>query len=177
MIKEVFKKNFPFTEEFSYSYKSTKYIDVITTTTKDSDLIFEFKVSNFDEPFIGKISRKLFEDYDDYTRFFTYLNQNNHESAFLSSGFQSLEIYKIWDIFVASPFQKLGIGAELLKHAEKIARDWNAKVIVVECLSSNYPAFRFFQKNNFLITGFNLVNNSRNDLKRHNFLILMSKLL
>ena len=95
----------------------------------------------------------------------------------MSIGFLSLDILKVWDIFVEPTFQNLGIGSELLQHAESIAKNWSAKIIVVEFTSNNYPAFKFFQKNKFLITGFNLVHRSRYDLKKHNFLIQMSKLL
>ena len=177
MIKEVFRQNFPFGNDFNYSYKSTKYLDVLTRSGEDGNLVFEFKVKNFYRPFIGKQAINLLNDYDDYTRFFTYVNQNNHESAFIAIGFQSVDIYRIWDIFVEPPFQHLGIGTEMLKHIEKIARGWSAKVIVVECRSSNYPAIRFFQKNKFLITGFYLVHKSRNDLIKHDIQLQMSKLL
>lgn len=181
MIKEIFRQDYVNDSKIIFSYKSTKYLDVDTEVDFHKNLIFEFKVKSLDKPKEGKIIKDYFNDYDEYTRFFTYVNQNNHESAFLAIGFQnqnqSLDIYKIWDLYVDPAFQNLGIGTELLKHAERIAREWKAKALVVECRSGNYPAINFFQKNNFLITGFNLLHTSRTDLKRHNFLIMMSKLL
>jgi ribosomal protein S18 acetylase RimI-like enzyme len=177
MIKEIFRQNFQFKKELVFPYKSTKYLDVVTNPDNMGNLVFEFKIKDFDKPFFGKIVRKLFNDYDQFTRFFSYVNQNDHESAFLSIGFQTIDIYKIWDIFVEPTFQNLRIGTELLKYAEKIAREWSAKVLVVECQSSNYPAINFFQKNNFLITGFNLVHKTLGDLKKHDFLVMMSKIL
>ncbi len=177
MIKEVFRQDFPLNKNLVFTYKSSKYLDVIIKSEQDINMTFEFKVKEFNEPFNGKITRNLSKDYDEFARFFSYFNQNNHESAFLSIGFQSIDIYKIWDIYVEPSFQNLGIGTELLKHSEKIARQWSAKAIVVECQSSNFPAIKFFQKNNFLITGFDLVHYSRDDLKKHDFLVHMTKIL
>lgn len=177
MIKEVFRKNFPSDTKIHFTYNSSKYLDVETKSGEETNLIFEFKVKNFDKPFVGNVIKDFFKDYDDYTRFFAYVNQNNYESAFMAIGFQSIDIYKIWDLFVDPAFQNLGIGTELVRYAEKIAKEWSAKAIVVECRSSNYPAINFFQKNKFLITGFNLVQISRDDFKRHNFVVTMSKLL
>lgn len=177
MIKEIFKENFPFNKEFVFLYKSTKYLDVISKYNEDNNLVFEFKVKEFKEPFVGKYTRKLFEDYKGNSRFFVYLNQNKHESAIFSIGRLPIDICKIFDIFVEPTFQNLGIGTELLRIADAIAKKWSAKAIVIEIQSNNFPAIRFFQKNGYMITGFNLINNSRDDYKRHDFLILMSKIL
>lgn len=177
MIKEIFKQSFPPDENLVFTYKSSSYLDLITKTETDVNLTFEFKVKQFSEPFSGKIIRKISEDYDEYTRFFSYYNQNYHETAFLAIGFQSMDIYKIWDIYVEPSFQSLGIGTELLKHTEKIARQWSAKAIVVEVQSSNFPAIQFFQNHKFLITGFDLVHHSKDDFKKHNFLVHMTKIL
>ena len=177
MIKEIFDQEFPFNRDVSFTYTSNKYLDIITNYNDEGNLVFEFTVKNFDKPFSGKIIRKSMDDFKEYPRFFAYVNQNGHKSGYLSVGFQSLNIYKIWDVLVEPSFQHLGIGTELVKYAERQAKEWSAKVIIVECPSSNYPAIKFFQKNNFNITGFNLIHNSRDDLKKHDFLIIMSKLI
>ena len=176
MIKEIFRKDFPFNKEIIFSYKSTRYLDVITKS-EENNFVFEFKIKEFPQPFIGKVVNNLFEDYKENCRFFVYLNQNKHETAVLSVGFQPLDICRIWDFYVEPSFRNLGIGHQLLEHAYTIAKEWSARVLVVQCQSSNYPAIKFFQKNGFLITGFDLIHNSRNDLRRHDFLLMMSKLM
>lgn len=177
MIKEVSRQNFPFKKEFDIIYKSAKYIDIVTSSSSENNLVFEFKVFPFTTPFNGKIVRKLFDDYNENTRFFVYLNHNDYESAILSIEVYPGSICKILDIIVEPTFQNLGVGTELIKHVEKIARENLARVINIECQSSNYPAIRFFQKNKFQITGFNLIHKSKDDLKNHDFIIQMSKLL
>ena len=177
LIKEVTRQNFPFKKEFDIIYKSTKYLDIVTSYSPEKNLVFEFKVFYFPNPFSGKVVRKLFEDYNENTRFFLYLNHNDYECAILSIEIKSPDVCKILDIIVEPTFQNLGVGTELVKHVEKIARENSARVIVIECQTSNYPAIRFFQKNKFQITGFNLINKSRDDLKNHDFIIQMSKLL
>ncbi len=180
MIKEIFKEDYPDNKQVLFTYRSNKYFDIIKRLSKDGDggWIFELKIKQFKETFEKKLIENLFADHKENTKYFVYLNQNGHEIGIISIGNQMWNnLCRIWDIYVQNSFQNLGIGTELLKHAEKLAKEWNCRGIVLECQSSNYPAIKFYLKNGFTLTGFDLINYSNDDLSRHEVRLEMSKLL
>lgn len=179
MIKEIFQEEFPDNKQVVFTYRSKKYFDIIKKLSMDEGWTFELKIKEFDKPFTKKVVENLFRDYKEEGRYFVYLNQNGHEIGTLSIGNQKWNnTARIWDIYVQSSFQNLGIGTELMNHAEKIAKEeWHSRAVVLECQSSNYPAIRFYMKNGFTLTGFDLINYSNSDLKNHEVRLEMSKLL
>ena len=179
MIKEIFKADFPDNKQVTFTYRSKKYFDIIKKLSLDEGWIFELKIKEFDKVFEKKVIQNLFKDYTEETKYFVYLNQNGHEIGTLSIGNQKWNnVARIWDVFVQSSFQNLGVGTELMKHAEIIAREkWHNRAIVLECQSSNYPAIKFYMKNGFSLTGFDLINYSNDDMKNHEVRLEMSKLL
>lgn len=178
MIKEIFEKDFPDNKPIMFVYKSKKYFDIIKKLSMDEGWVFELKIKEFDQPFEKKLADSLFKPYKEDTRYFAYLNQNGHEIAVMSVGYQAWNnVTRIWDIYVQTSFQNLGVGTELLKHAEVIAKEGKSRAMVLECQSSNYPAIKFYMKNGFSLTGFDLISYSNEDLQRHEVRLEMSKLL
>lgn len=178
MIKEIFKEDFPDNKQVQYTYRSTKYFDFIKRLSKEGGWIFELKIKDFEKPFEKKLVENLFSDYKENAKYFVYLNQNGHEIGTISVGNQKWNnCCRVHDLYVQNSFQNLGIGTELLKHAEILAREWNNRAIILECQSSNYPAIKFYLKNGFTLTGFDLINYSNEDLAKHEVRLEMSKLL
>ena len=178
MIKEIFRDDFPDNKQVLFTYRSNKYFDIVKRLSLDEGWTFELKIKEFDQTFEKKLVRNFFQPYKENTRYFQYLNQNGHEIGVISVGNQNWNnLCRIWDIYVQPSFQNLGIGTDLLKHAENIAKEWNNRGIVLECQSSNFPAIKFYLKNGFSLTGFDLINYSNDDVLNHEVRLEMSKLI
>lgn len=178
MIKEIFEKDYLDNKEILFVYKSKKYFDIVKKLSINEGWTFELKIKEFDQPFEKKLIENLFQPYKENTRYFAYLNQNGHEIGIMSVGHQTWNnVTRIWDLYVQASFQNLGVGTELIKHAENVAKENKSRALVLECQSSNYPAIRFYMKNGFSLTGFDLINYSNVDLQRHEVRLEMSKLI
>ena len=178
MIKEIFEENFPDNKPVQFIYSSTKYYDIIKKLSKEEGWIFELKIKDFQKPFKKKEVVQLFNDYKENTRYFEYLNQNGHEIGVIAVGHQKWNnLCRVWDIYVQNSFQNLGIGTELMKHAEMLAKEWSCRAIILEVQSCNYPAIKFYMKNGFTLSGFDLINYTNDDMKNHEVRLEMSKLL
>jgi ribosomal protein S18 acetylase RimI-like enzyme len=68
-----------------------------------------------------------------------------------------------------------GIGTKLLQFAEKLAREWKCRSIVLETQTSNYNAIKFYEKNGLSISGLDLNFYSNKDVKNHEVRLEMSK--
>ena len=178
MIKEIFKEDFPDNKQVLYTYKSKKYFDISRKLSLEEGWTFELKIKEFDKPFEKKVIENLFTQYKENARYFEYFNQNGHEIGVLSVGFQKWNnVTRIWDIYVQPSFQNLGVGTDLLRHAEEVAKEWHTRAVVLECQSSNYPAIKFYMKNGYSLTGFDLISYSNEDQLRKEVRLEMSKLL
>ena len=179
MIKEIFEKDWPDNKDILFTYRSTKYIDLIKRLSKDGNgWVFEFKTKDFETPYEKKQVEKLFSDYKENTKYYVYLNQIGHEIGVISVGYQHWNnLCGFWDIYVEPSFQNLGIGSELMSHAESLANEWHCRAMVLEVQSCNFPAIHFYLKNGFNFSGFDLINYSNDDVYKHEFRMEMSKLL
>lgn len=178
MIKEIFQNDFPDNKQVLFTYRSKKYFDIVRKLSMEEGWTFELKIKEFDRPYEKKQIDNLFQPNKENTRYFAYYNQNGHEIGTLSVGNQLWNnVARIHDIYVQSQFQNLGIGTELMKHAEKVAKEWKNRAIVLECQSCNYPAIKFYMKNGFALSGFDLINYSNEDIQKHEVRLEMSKML
>jgi ribosomal protein S18 acetylase RimI-like enzyme len=176
-VIEIFEKDYPDNKQVLFTYSSKYFYDVSRKLTTNG-WIFELKVKEFYDVFEKKQMEELFQPYKENTRYFSYHNQNGHEIGVISIGKQEWNnVCRIWDIYIQSQFQKLGIGSELVKYAEKLAVEWKCRAIVVECQSSNFPAIKFYMKNGFTLAGFDLYNYSNDDQQNHEVRLEMIKLM
>lgn len=65
------------------------------------------------------------------------------------------KIALIQDIVVSRQFRGLGIGSRLLSIARRWAQEQDAKQLMVEVPTKNYPAIEFFQNRGLRFCGFN----------------------
>ena len=67
----------------------------------------------------------------------------------LYPSFSSVSMKRLWilnDLFVSPAARKRGVGAALLRRAEKFARQTNAKGLELETWVNNLPAQRLYEK-------------------------------
>ncbi len=70
------------------------------------------------------------------------------------------------DLYVQLEYQGQGIGSSLKDFAIRRARELEARSVVVETQTSNYPAIHFYLKNGFSIVGFNTISYSNEDISK-----------
>ena len=110
--------------------------------------------------------------------YFVVYNDNDEEIAYLVVAKQEWNnILRVWDIGIDPQFQRQGIGKQLIQYAEKRAKEWKCRAVVLECQSSNYPAIQFYLSCGFSLSGFDLINYTNDDVKRHEIRLEMSKKL
>ncbi|WP_261511212.1 GNAT family N-acetyltransferase [Chryseobacterium paludis] len=70
--------------------------------------------------------------------------------------------YYIENILIDEKFRGQDIGKQLLKKANREARNLKCRIVELETQNTNYPAIKFYQRAGFALTGINtkLYNNS-----------------
>lgn len=72
---------------------------------------------------------------------------------------------KIWcgryleidNLVVDSAQRSAGIGGQLIRHLENVARDRNCQVVVLDSYTSNHPSHRLYHRLGFEIWGFHFI--------------------
>lgn len=86
-------------------------------------------------------------------------------------------IARLWDINVNEENRRKSIGKKFLEFGLAKAKEWKCRAIVLECQSSNYPAISFYLKNDFKLTGLDLIAYSNQDIEKHEVRLEMSRKL
>ena len=178
-IKRIFSSEYPNNKKILFTYRSDYYYDIsIRYKPENMGWIFDWSKKEFDKPFIKHLEEDFFTTYKENAEYYCALSENGDEIGFLCVGYYSWNNKAVlWDIYVDSSYQRLGIGTTLIKFAEQRAKAFNSRVIVLECQSSNYNAILFYKKHGYELTGFDLLKYSNHDSEKHEIGLEMSKLL
>ena len=178
-IKQIFKKDYPNNKKELFTYISKYYYELnLTKKPKDEGWIFEWIIKPFKEPYIKKGEGVLFEDFKKNAEFYMLLNDEEHEIGVLViEKVQWNNTTQIWDIIIDPKYQRCGFGTNLLEFAEKRARLWGCRAMVLECQSSNYNTIRFYLSYGFELIGFDLISYSNQDIQKHEVRFKMGKKL
>ena len=84
---------------------------------------------------------------------------------------------RIWDIFIDPQYQRQGIGTKLMQLAEKRAREWKCRALILECQTSNVKAINFYLKCNYELIGCDTICYSNNDIEKNEVRLEMAKFL
>lgn len=82
---------------------------------------------------------------------FIAMNDNGSAMGFthLYPLFSSTRMSKLWllnDLYVNSNYRKLGVGEALIERAKQLAKDTNARGLMLETASDNFPAQKLYEK-------------------------------
>jgi ribosomal protein S18 acetylase RimI-like enzyme len=177
-IQQIFPKDFPKNKKIRFQYESNFFFDVINEE-KENGLGWSFELIKkpFKKKFVKDIYEFLFEDHKENAEYFIIYNDQDVEIGQLSIGLQKFNNRtRIWDIYVSSTYQNQGIGSKLIEFAENKAKEWKSRCLVLEVQSSNYPAIKFYEKNGFNISGFDLNFYSNTDIRKNEVRFEMSKI-
>ena len=179
LIKRIFPSEYPNNKKIIFAYQSNFYYDIkIHFKPENLGWIFDWSAKQFNTPFVKHLEENFITDYKENAEYYCVLTENGGEVGFLCIGYSSWNNKAVlWDIYVDSSYQRLGIGTQLINFAEQRAKSFGSRVIVLECQSSNYNAIMFYKKNGYELTGFDLLKYSNQDMKINEIGLEMSKLL
>jgi len=148
-----------------YRYTSTHYCD-LSIRHEPQRWAVEFVLKPFEKP-VEKVSEsRFFEDFVEEPRAFAAL-LDGEQVGWLETGHQKWNNrMRIWEILVKEGFRRQGIGALLMDHAVKMAREKDARALVLETQTCNAPAIDFYLKHGFELIGFDSTAYTNQDIDR-----------
>lgn len=148
-----------------YRYVSNGYYDVSFARDAGSWVI-ELSLKPFAEPFEKVFEERFFEKHIEEPRVFA-AETKNKRVGWLELGYANWNNrMRVWDISVEENFRRKGIGASLMNHAVKVAKERGARMLVLETQSCNVPAINFYLKFGFELIGFDVAAYSNKDVER-----------
>ena len=83
----------------------------------------------------------------------------------------------IWALFVDKAWRGQGLGARLLREAEKWATRKKFRALALETQSNNLPAIHFYRRHGYDIAGFDHYFYTNHDIENKEVALFMYKLL
>jgi len=172
-------ENHPNGKKALFSYSSDKYYELVISenASKENGWHIELNLRNFESVFSKSMEVEIFEPYKENLECYI-AEQNGTEAGIISFGLQKWNnVLRIWDLYVSGEQKRKGVGTKLLNLAKKRASEINARAIVLETQTSNFPAIQFYRKNGFELNGFDKICYSNNDINTKDLRLEMSFLL
>jgi ribosomal protein S18 acetylase RimI-like enzyme len=148
-----------------YRYVSDSYYDV-SIDCDASCWVIKLSLKPFAEPFEKVFEEKFFEKHIEEPRVFA-AETKSKQIGWLELGYDSWNNrMRVWDISVEENCRRKGIGALLMNHAVKVAKERRARMLVLETQGCNVPAINFYLKFGFELIGFDVAAYSNKDVER-----------
>lgn len=175
-IVELKEKDFPTGKKVRFSYDSEKYYDVVSLNN-ESDWTVRLELKKFEKPVHKSMMVEIFQDYKPELECFV-LFKNKIEAGIISFNHEKWNnVVRIWDLYIHKEFQRIGIGRRLMDIALHRAKELEARAMVLETQTSNYPAIQFYLKYGFRFTGIDTINYTNQDILRKEVRLEMGLLL
>lgn len=163
-IKELQEKDYPNGKQVTYEY-TTRYCYTVKKTKNGENMCFELQKIKLNKTFHKQLTGNLFE-YDDCNYY--ALIENGLEMGVLALSFQEWNnSIVVEEIHINRNSQRQGLGKVFMDYIKEQAISYNARIIMLETQTMNYPAIQFYKKNGFEIIGFNLQSYSNCDLENN----------
>ncbi|MCK4271257.1 GNAT family N-acetyltransferase [bacterium] len=163
--------------KFYYHYISDKYYKVIYSETEDGWTI-RFKLTETAENIVKDYDELLSADWmenetEGGCQIFG-INDNDKIVGWLTVG---KEIWtrrlRMFEIFVAEDYRDKGYGKILIEKAKEVAKNVDARSIILETQTNNYNAIEFYKNFGFKLFGCDLSCYHNNDIERNEVRIEM----
>jgi ribosomal protein S18 acetylase RimI-like enzyme len=175
-IVELKEKDFPNGKKVRFSYDSEKYYDVISENNA-SNWSVHMELKEFDKPVHKSMVVEIFQDYKPDLECFALL-KNDTEAGIISFNHEKWNnVVRIWDLYIQKEYQRIGIGRRLMDIALHLAKELEARALVLETQTSNYPAIQFYLKYGFRFRGIDTINYTNQDILRKEVRLEMGLLL
>jgi ribosomal protein S18 acetylase RimI-like enzyme len=151
--------------QIDYEYVSHAYYDVRLWREKDSWKA-ELIKKTFSEPFTKTFPGRFFEPHVEEPKVFS-AKLDELQVGWIEVGYQKWNnIMRVWEFLVKEEYRRRGIGTLLMNCAVKVAREKDARMLVLETQSCNAPAIDFYLKYGFELIGFDTAAYSNNDIEK-----------
>jgi len=126
----------------------------------------ELCLKPLEKPLEKRYRGRLFEEQVKEPRTFA-ATLNGEQVGWIELGYEKWNNrMRVWELLVKEEFRRKGIGAVLMKYAIKVARQREARMLVLETQSCDVPAISFYLKQGFDLIGFDLAAYTNKDIKR-----------
>ena len=119
----------------------------------------------------------LFEPYIDKPQSFAIFDRRKLVAVIEGSLDSWNNRYRVWNLNVDKKYRKEGLGSMLFKHIEKVAKDFNARGIILEVQSCNDPAISFYEKQGLHFVGLDTMSYTNEDIQNKEVRFEMGKRL
>lgn len=173
-------------DQIDPNFTSTSYLDV-EMEHRAGVLTISFTERPFETPFTKTEGYRYDTDQIELTRYRLEQSKNalvmvaEHEGRLVGILEVEAETWRntalVWALFVDKAWRGQGVGAKLLREAEKWAKRKRFRAMVLETQTNNVPAIRFYEKHGYAINGFDRYFYSNQDTEKKEVAVFMYKIL
>lgn len=146
-----------------YEYETKSYYDVSTEKSKFG-WSFSLTKKELGKKIFKSSESELFKQYVDNSRVYQ-CHVNNTEVGIIHIGYEEWsKRARIWDILVSPSHRGQKFGSKMMDRAIQDARQYGARMIVLETQSCNVPAINFYLKHGFDLVGLDTLHYTNDDI-------------
>lgn len=151
--------------EIESTYDTSHYYDVLISRNSTSWNI-QLTLKRFDTKLSKTYHGKLFEDHIQEPRVFVAL-ENGRPMGWIELGYDKWNNrMRVWEFLVKDGFRRRGIGTLLMNHAVEIAKQKQARMLVLETQTNNVEAIGFYLHFGFHFVGIDVAAYSNDDIAK-----------
>ena len=149
--------------EIGSAYSTSHYYDV-SINCKPSSWKIQLTLKAFDTALEKTYHGRLFEDHIQEPRVFAAL-QGDKQAGWIELGYDKWNNrMRVWEFLVEDGSRRKGIGTLLMDHAVELARQKQARMLVLETQTNNADAINFYLKFGFRFVGIDIAAYSNDDI-------------
>lgn len=161
-------------KQYLFRYESEFYFEITIHDRKD-DFGIQFTKKAFGSAVGKQFESTLLEDWLENPMLFGAFYNGGMAGFIELSHEQWNNRLRISNILVEETYRNKGIGKQLMAKAELVAKQRQARALILETQSCNYPAISFYKANGYSIVGFDLCAYTNNDIEKCEVRIEMAK--
>lgn len=151
--------------QLDYEYVSHSHYDVRLWRERDTWKA-ELVKKDFSEPVKKTYKDIFYESFIEEPQVFA-AKMDEQQVGWIELGYQRWNNrMRVWEFLVKEEHRRRGIGTLLMNHAVRIAREKDARMLVLETQSCNVPSIDFYLKFGFELIGFDTAAYSNNDIEK-----------
>jgi ribosomal protein S18 acetylase RimI-like enzyme len=164
-ITELLKSNGPF-PKLEYAYTTNQYYKVQILHTKRS-WTATLTLMPLPEPTQKRFTEQLFAEHVEEPRAFA-ATYRGEQIGWIQLGYEKWNNrMRVWELLIKKEHRQKGIGTQLMQHAIKLAKERDARMLVLETQSCNAKAIQFYLKQGYELIGFDTTAYSNEDIEKN----------
>lgn len=164
-LRRILKEDYPDNKTVIYEYTSAHYYEAVFEE-RGNGWSIDFTLKPFGEPFHKREESLIFVNYLENLECYIAELEGQEAGVINFHHEKWNNVVRIHDIQVDPSARCQGIGSVLMAWAKKRASEIEARAIVLETQTSNYPAIQFYQKHGFRLTRCDLISYSNEDVHK-----------